>query len=153
MLDALGRGHPRRDRSFGKARCQGRGGRAASGTSSFRQQICLCIHSLEQEGSEVGAGVHQGTPQPPPPLSSHPQTPIPLPVPQLDHSTPQKCSTLESLLWHSPQEGGRGQLASQGAGEAHQPQCRGYRASSCAPGWSCQSSFLKVSSGMSVRKG
>lgn len=61
------------------ARCQGRGGRAAPGTSFFRQQICLCIHSLEQEGSEVGAEVHQGTQQPPPPpLSSPSSAPHPL---------------------------------------------------------------------------
>lgn len=60
------------------ARCQGRGGRVASGTSSFRQQICLCIHSLEWDGSEVGAGVHQGTPQPLPPLSPPSSAPYPL---------------------------------------------------------------------------
>lgn len=60
------------------ARCQGRGGRAASGTSSFRQQICLCIHSLEWEGSETGAGVHQGTPQLLLPFPHHPQPPHPL---------------------------------------------------------------------------
>lgn len=50
----------------------------ASGTSSFRQQICLCIHSLEWDGSEVGAGVHQGTPQPLPPLSPPSLAPHPL---------------------------------------------------------------------------
>lgn len=50
----------------------------ASGTSSFRQQICPCIHSLEREGSEVGAGAYQGNPQPLPPLSSPSSAPHPL---------------------------------------------------------------------------
>lgn len=54
----------------------------ASGTSSFRQQICPCIHSLEREGRRWG---QESTREPHSlllPFPHHPQPPIPLPVAQ-----------------------------------------------------------------------
>lgn len=53
----------------------------------------------------------------------------------------------------APREGGRGQPALPKAGEGCQPQPRRDGAGSWAPCWGRQSSFSKVSSGMSVRKG
>lgn len=66
----------------GLSKFQGRERRVASGTSCVRQHICPRIHVLEQESSKEGAGVPQGAPQPPPPLSLHPHTLSPLAMPQ-----------------------------------------------------------------------
>lgn len=78
--------------------------------------------------------------EPPTSSSPFPASSPPLAVLQLDHSAPWGCSGVGPPLWHSPWD-------------RWQPQPRRDGAGSWEMCWSHQSSFSKVSSGMSVWKG